>query len=134
MSAGVFLDTVGLIAIWDDADKWYERASLAFSELIKTGMLSFTTSFVLLECGNTAARKPYRAAVERLRAKLEEGGRVIHPTMEDWNAAWIAYRRGENADAGIVDQVSFIVMRRLGLTQAFTNDRHFQAAGFEILF
>jgi len=25
-------------------------------------------------------------------------------------------------------------MRRLGITQAFTNDRHFQAAGFETLF
>jgi hypothetical protein len=25
-------------------------------------------------------------------------------------------------------------MRRLGLTQAFTNDAHFQAAGFETLF
>ncbi len=36
--------------------------------------------------------------------------------------------------AGIVDQVSFVVMRRLGITEAFTNDRHFQAAGFHTLF
>ena len=35
---------------------------------------------------------------------------------------------------GIVDHVSFVVMRRLGLTQAFTNDAHFRAAGFEVLF
>jgi predicted nucleic acid-binding protein len=34
----------------------------------------------------------------------------------------------------IVDQISFAVMRRLGLTQAFTNDNHFRAAGFETLF
>ena len=26
------------------------------------------------------------------------------------------------------------VMRRLGLTQALTNDRHFQAAGFQVMF
>ena len=26
------------------------------------------------------------------------------------------------------------VMRRLGLTEAFTNDQHFQAAGFTTLF
>ena len=51
-------------------------------------------------------------------------------------------RRGERAGrridrepaAGIVDQVSFVVMRRLGLTRAFTNDWHFRAAGFETLF
>ena len=33
-----------------------------------------------------------------------------------------------------VDQLSFQVMRRLGLTEAFTNDQHFQAAGFTTLF
>ena len=42
--------------------------------------------------------------------------------------------RDEAGQAGIVDHVSFAVMRRLGITQAFTNDRHFQTAGFETLF
>jgi len=31
-------------------------------------------------------------------------------------------------------RVSFAVMRRLGITEAFTNDRHFGAAGFTTLF
>jgi len=35
---------------------------------------------------------------------------------------------------GIVDCISFAVMRRLGLTEAFTNDQHFTAAGFTTLF
>lgn len=48
--------------------------------------------------------------------------------------AWAAYDRGEAGEAGIVDHISFVVMRRLGLTHAFTNDRHFQAAGFTTLF
>jgi predicted nucleic acid-binding protein len=26
------------------------------------------------------------------------------------------------------------VMRRLGITEAFTNDKHYQAAGFNVLF
>jgi predicted nucleic acid-binding protein len=34
----------------------------------------------------------------------------------------------------VVDHVSFIVMRQLGMTEAFTNDRHFRAAGFVPLF
>ena len=38
------------------------------------------------------------------------------------------------SQAGIVDQVSFIVMRRLGIIEAFTNDKHFEAAGFRVLF
>jgi len=36
--------------------------------------------------------------------------------------------------AGIVDQISFRLMRRLGLSEAFTNDQHFRAAGFMPLF
>jgi predicted nucleic acid-binding protein len=26
------------------------------------------------------------------------------------------------------------IMRRLGITEAFTNDKHYAAAGFEVLF
>jgi len=33
-----------------------------------------------------------------------------------------------------VDCMSFAVMPRLRITDAFTNDQHFRAAGFEILF
>lgn len=42
--------------------------------------------------------------------------------------------RGEAAEAGIVDHVSFVVMRREGLTQVFSNDGHIRIAGFETLF
>jgi predicted nucleic acid-binding protein len=49
-------------------------------------------------------------------------------------AAWAAYDRGDAAGAGIVDCISFAVMRRFGLTDVFTNDQHFAAAGFTPLF
>lgn len=86
------------------------------------------------ECGNAAARRPYRDASCRLREKLESSKRLIIPTEDDWRAAWQSYRAGEADAAGIVDHISFVVMRRLGITKAFTNDRHFRAAGFEVLF
>lgn len=65
---------------------------------------------------------------------MEAAKRLIEPSEDDWLTAWEAYARGEAADAGIVDHVSFIVMRKMGITDAFTNDRHFQAAGFNSLF
>jgi len=46
----------------------------------------------------------------------------------------VNYSRREAANAGIVDHVSFVVMRRIGITEAFTNDHHFKAAGFTTLF
>jgi predicted nucleic acid-binding protein len=69
-----------------------------------------------------------------LRIRLTKSNRLIDPTDDDWDQAWEAYARGDAGGAGIVDQVSFVVMRRLGIRQAFTNDEHFRAAGFETLF
>ena len=43
-------------------------------------------------------------------------------------------RRGDAGHAGIVDHISFVVMRRLEIADAFSNDGHFQAAGFTTLF
>jgi predicted nucleic acid-binding protein len=61
-------------------------------------------------------------------------GLLIDLTEQEWQQAWSAYDRGDAGDAGIIDQASFVAMRRLGIRQAFTNDRHFTAAGFETLF
>jgi uncharacterized protein len=88
----------------------------------------------MLECGNAAARRVYRHQVDHMRRRLRRTGELIVPTENDCEQAWLAYSRNEHAAAGIIDQVSFVVMRRLGVTAAFTNDRHFQAAGFETLF
>jgi predicted nucleic acid-binding protein len=130
----VFLDTVGLVALWDEGDQWHAAAEKAYA-LIQTQRRPFvTTSFVLLECGNMAARRAYRSRVSVLRQRLELRNELVVPTEEDWKAAWEAYSHGGMVLAGIVDHVSFVVMRRLGITDAFTNDRHFQAAGFTTLF
>ena len=130
----VFLDTVGLLALWDVSDQWHAAAEAAFAQIASQGLSLRTTSYVLLECGNAAARRPYRREVNVLRQALEQRGEVIVPTEEEWQQAWAAFERGEAGQAGIVDHVSFVVMRRLGITEAFTNDRHFQAAGFITLF
>jgi uncharacterized protein len=65
---------------------------------------------------------------------LAAKGCLIEPTTTDLDTTWADYRAATVGAAGIVDHVSFQVMRRLGITEAFTNDRHFQAAGFVTLF
>lgn len=130
----VFLDTVGMIAVWDDTDQWHSTAKAAYALLFSQGRKLVTTPLVLCECGNASARRPYRLDVCDLRKTLIQEGLLIGPTAQDMEDAWAGYERGEAAQAGIVDHVSFQVMRRLGITEAFTNDMHFLAAGFTVLF
>lgn len=131
---GVYLDTVGLVALWNRQDQWHEVATRAFAGLVRSRVPLVSTSFVFLECGNAASRHIFRSLACELRAEMAAGGSLIVPTSEDEEAAWDAYHRGEAGSAGIVDHVSFVVMRRLGLTRAFTHDAHFRAAAFETLF
>ncbi|MEX2186717.1 MAG: PIN domain-containing protein [Pirellulales bacterium] len=130
----VFLDTVGMLALWDESDQWHSLAVEAYSKIVGQRASFLTTTYVLLELGNAAARRPYRNEVDELRRALEMRAELIAPNAEDWPSAWSAFRRGEAANAGIVDQFSFAVMRRLGIDDEFTNDRHFAAAGFTMLF
>ncbi len=130
----VFVDTVGMLAVWNRSDQWHESAFRAYSLIDPRGTLLYSTTFVLAECANAAVRTPFRSDIEDFRKRLEAKRTLIWPTAEDWQAAWAAYREGKFGQAGLVDQVSFFVMRRLGITQSFTNDRHFRAAGFETLF
>jgi uncharacterized protein len=130
----VFLDTVGMIALWDEADQWHALAQKAYDDLKAVRPEVITTIDVLLECGNAAARRPFRPAVKKWREALSASNAIVDPTPNDRSIAWAAYDRGDAANAGIVDHVSFVVMRRLDICQAFTNDRHFTAAGFETLF
>jgi uncharacterized protein len=130
----VFLDTVGLVALWDADDQWHTAADAAYQRMVADRKSSTTTTFVFLECGNTAARRTFQSDVCALRKALELRNELVVPTNDDWLQAWAAYERGEAAQAGVVDHVSFVVMRRLGIIEAFTNDRHFAAAGFVTLF
>jgi predicted nucleic acid-binding protein len=132
--SAVFLDTVGLLATWDQSDQWHVDADAAFQQLLSTRRTLVTTPHILHECANAAARKPYRSRVSALRIALAQAGLIIDPTLAEIDDAWAEYDRGAPGQPGIVDLISFAIMRRNGLTDAFTNDRHFAAAGFNRLF
>ena len=132
--SSVFVDTVGMLAVWNKSDQWHQDARNAFSLLDPRGTILYSSTLVLAECANAASRTVFRGEVDEFRKRLEANGTLIWPTREDWETAWSIYRQGRYDQAGLVDQVSFVMMHRLGITQAFTNDRHFLAAGFTALF
>jgi predicted nucleic acid-binding protein len=130
----IFLDTAGLVALWDESDQWHELATLAYEEILKFPFIAITSPQVLLECANAASRRPYREYVCVLRRALAKDDQIITPGTLETEAAWNLYRTGNSGSASVVDLLSFSIMRRLGITEAFTNDKHFKVEGFTTLF
>ena len=79
----VFLDTVGMIAVWDATDQWHVAAKEAYTRLLHEGRRLVTTSLVLLECGNASARRTYRTDVCELRSVLLQEGLLFEPLAEE---------------------------------------------------
>jgi predicted nucleic acid-binding protein len=125
---------VGLLALWDRSDQWHVPATQAFQIFSQERASLYTSSLVLLECANAAARRPYRTVVAALGREMKAAGRVFHPSEEDWEEAWSAYGREPVGGPSFVDLISFHAMRHLSIERAFTNDRHFRTAGFHVLF
>ena len=96
---GVFLDTVGLIAVWDDSDQWHAVADAAYRRLLARTLPLMTTTLVLCECGNAASRRPYRADVCELREFLVREQLLIEPTLEEVEDAWTAYAQAAGPEA-----------------------------------
>lgn len=88
----IFLDTVGMLAVWDFDDQWHNAADDAYRRIVSARQSVVTTSYILLECGNAAARRTCREDVCILRRTLELRDELIVPTVGDWTNAWDDYR------------------------------------------
>ncbi len=129
----VFVDTSALYALLDRDDTQHPRALTTFAGLLKNEEL-VTHSYVIVE---TVALTQRRLGSDAVRALANELLPAIGMTI------WIdeaAHRAGMSAllatsptDVSLVDQVSFGVMRELGLSRAFAFDDDFRAEGFTTL-
>ncbi len=91
-----------------------------------------TTEAVLLEIGNALAREYKPQAVEVIEEFLaSEEVEVVALTPELFAQAFALYRSHEDKEWGLVDCLSFVVMRERGVTDALTSDRHFIQAGYQ---
>lgn len=132
MSKRIFVDSLFIISLVNQRDQYHRQAvSLATS---LRGHPLLITDAVLLEVGNGLARnykKEAAAIIDRfLKAKEVE---VVHLSPELFEEAFALYRAREDKAWGMVDCVSFVVMRRHGLEAALTFDGHFPQAGFRAL-
>jgi uncharacterized protein len=130
----LFIDTAGWAGIvlrnspdYQAMESFYKRTSAARRDLV-------TTNYVL---GELVALLTARSRTSRREIIAFIGGirripqlTVIHVDAETDAEAWALLEQQDDKDWSLVDAASFVVMRRLGLREAFTIDHHFSQAGF----
>jgi predicted nucleic acid-binding protein len=129
MPESVFVDTGYILALVNENDRHHAEA-VALSQKFD-GQPIVVTDAVLLEIGNALSRMDRDAAVQIIEDLRESPGvTVVNLTPELFESAFDLYRRHTDKQWGLVDCVSFVVMRSLGLTTALAFDQHFVQAGF----
>lgn len=131
----IFLDTGYVLALELANDQNHRAVTDHWRRLI-AGVLPpiVTTSYVFCEIVTFFnARGHHRKAVEIGNNLLESTAvEMIHVDEELFGLSWHYMTRHQDKQYSLTDCVSFVVMERLGVATAFSVDRHFERAGFQI--
>ena len=131
----VFGDSSGFIAAFDSRDGHHTQAAAAWRHIAKARRRLVTTQLVLAETATFLRRRGgwelSRRAGDAIlaRAAIE----ILALDSEQLRAAWREFVRNPDPKLSLCDAASYIVMRDRGLRCAFTLDRHFEKAGFEVV-
>lgn len=131
MSA-TFVDTSYLIALVRTRDAHHARA-MAWRVGIKCDFL--TTEYVLLEFIDAMGQPPVRhRAVATVRAlRGDDQVHIVPGSTALLDQGLEFFERHSDKRWSLTDCVSFVVMRREGITDALTSDHDFEQAGFRAL-
>jgi predicted nucleic acid-binding protein len=132
----VFADAFYWIALLNRRDAWYERV-VGGSRALGTRQV-ITTEWVLAEF---LAFYSAAGAVTRQRAASRTRQMFSGPNVQVFPASQatfldglVLYESRPDKAYGLTDCISMQVMRREGITEVLTNDRHFLQEGFRIAF
>jgi uncharacterized protein len=132
VSVGVFVDTSAWFAVADRGDAYHVRATELLRSLLQEDAGLATTNHVI---GETYTLVRTKLGAREAREFLNQIGasaavrRIF--VLEDWEiAAEDLLLQFADQPFSYIDATSFVAMRRLGLREAFTFDRHFAVVGF----
>ena len=128
----VFIDTSALYALLVSTDRWHRSALHTMRGLRRLDAQLITTSHVLVECYALLGSRIGVDAVAALRDAIEPLLDVtwVDRDLHDRALDGVIFAGGK---PGLVDAISFLVMRERGIDTAFTLDRDFETAGFSLV-
>lgn len=131
----VFLDTNGWLALLNSSDALHATARSQWADLVRQGSSILLTDWIVAETGNglarTRARSRFASAVELIRSSPSARLLPVTPALLE-RSLGLYTDRGDKS-WGLVDCASFLVMKEHAVIEVFSNDRHFEQAGFKCL-
>ena len=127
----VLADTFYWIALTDATDDAHERACRITDDIVTTDEV--LTEYLTFFCAAPEfMRRNVALAVKDILQDPEVT--VIPESRESFLAGLALYRDRPDKGYSLTDCISMQTMRRERLTDALTNDRHFEREGFRALF
>ncbi len=127
-----FVDTLFVVGYTNERDQYHEKALELAAAYNRKPVL--TTDAVLLEIGNSLSGRFRRQSIQTIEDFFEsEEVEVVRLDETLFNKAFELYKNHADKSWGLVDCISFVVMRERGITDALTCDKHFVQAGFRAL-
>jgi len=138
----IFLDTGFLCALFSETDANHDRARQVVEAYRGRPLADVvvTTNHVVAETITLVRARSHRDARSRHRIAVEVGrklfagvfGRIHQATAEEERAAFMFLERRPDKSYSFVDCLSFVVMNRLGINEAWAVDSDFTHHGFVV--
>lgn len=131
-ASSVFVDTSGWAAplVADTPNRptleAYSRELIASNRRLVTTNYVITELVALLTIRTRLARPQILQFVGQIRRTAE----IVYVDAALDEEAWRMLEKYSDKDWSLVDAASFVVMRQMGIHEAFTTDHHFVQAGF----
>ena len=128
----IFVDTLFVVGFTNERDQYHDEAVKLAAEY--NGKTLLVTDAVLLEIGNSLSGRFRKQAVETIESFMKS--REIEIVRLDetlFDKAFELYKNHADKSWGLVDCISFVVMKEQNITDALTCDKHYVQAGFRAL-
>ncbi len=127
-----FVDTVAWIALVNTRDSLQEQAKDVFGNLRRQNYQFITTEFVLLEFANALSAPEFRRKASNFIEGLQKmiDVEIISASSDLFALGFELYKTRLDKEWSMVDCSSFIIMKEMNISEAFTEDHHFEQAGF----
>lgn len=129
----IFVDTSAYYAVVDRRDASHAVASTALRDLVAAQRRFISTNAVLFELHGLLVNRLGRDAALKTFRELRVSQTIVRVRERDETRAEDFLAQYQDKAFSLTDALSFAVMERLGISTAFSLDRHFAQFGWEMV-